>query len=203
MGPRMRDEGKVSRDRQKHGHEEAEAEKARKGHGRGNRDSKGRHGRGQVNRPRPHVSMKETRKMRKIWKSANTGGILVLDQEGRVREQAEGTARRARATFSRKGNRSSGAHRPRERGERAAWKHREEKTRGRGKEKKGGDESDAPRDSGDEKRGRKKGKRLGRSLRTHPQPGSTTLSVLMEGLTSLTNEEVVVESKPYYFLFSS
>ena len=43
----------------------------------------------------------------------------------------------------------------------------------------------------------KKGKRLGRSLRMHPQPESTTLSILpTKRLTSLTNEEVVVESKP-------
>ena len=64
----------------------------------------------------------------------------------------------------------------------------------RGKE---GEEGDALRDGDDEKKRRKKGKRLGRSLRTHPQPESTTLSVLpKKGLTSLTNEEVVVESKP-------
>ena len=40
-----------------------------------------------------------------------------------------------------------------------------------------GDESDATRE-GDVERSRKKiGKRLGRSLRTHPQPESTTFSV--------------------------
>ena len=55
-------------------------------------------------------------------------------------------------------------------------KHRERETRGK---RERGDEGGAKSD-GDVEKSREKGKRLGRSLRTHPQPESTTLSALTE-----------------------
>ena len=62
-------------------------------------------------------------------------------------------------------------------GERGREQHRITTRGRRGERGEEGDESDATR-GGDVEKSRKNGKRLGHSLRTHPQPEHTTLSVL-------------------------
>ena len=61
--------------------------------------SRGKNGGGQVNRPKPHVSVRGTRKSRKLMRaSQHSGAIRHWTRGGRTRMQAEGNARRARVT---------------------------------------------------------------------------------------------------------
>ena len=148
----------------------------REGTGGGTGGQLGGNGRGQASRPRPHVSKRETRKKEKKSKMVSQHrGVSWHGRRGegprsRRREMRGGRGRRtAERSAVTAGHSNVGG-----RGKRSAEKHGERKTGERGKEE---DEGDATHD-GDVEENRKNGKRLGRSLRTHPQPESTTLSVL-------------------------
>ena len=119
--------------------------------------------------------MKETRKLRKNREGQPTQGNQAQDEGGRdsgvggrKREESEGNARQKRSAVT-AGHPKLGGE-----GKGAAVKHKERRTRGM---RKRGGEYGSTRDGDDKKIG-KIGKRLGLSLRTHPQPENTTLSVL-------------------------
>ena len=139
-------------------------------------------GRGQANRPAPHVSMMETRNLRKKEKkkegqsnsressrwTRNEDGGENSGASGGKRAEGEDDARQERSAATEKRTNVDAR-------EEGAVKEIQEETT-RGKTGRGGRGQCVARRRRREKKGRKKGKRLGRSLRTHPQPESTTLS---------------------------
>ena len=94
-------------------------------------------------------------------------------REGKTRGQEEGSARREGAKHGRNVS-SNGRHPKPSGGGREPQEMQGEKDEGSEEKRRGEMARRATATSG---KNRKNGKRLGRSLRTHPQPENTTLSV--------------------------
>ena len=86
---------------------------------------------GQVNRPMPHVSMKDTREIKgKNRKVSQHRATKHGTKEGKTRGQAEGSARRARAMHGRNGQQQRRGTQNQAEGEGSRMKYKERKMRG-------------------------------------------------------------------------
>ena len=135
MGDELEREGAPNRSQEKSAETDRSTgtrkQRHRRGTGGGNGGQQGDNGRGQANRPRPHVSTKETRKLRKNRGGQSTQGSIRAQDEGERdpktgegrREEGEGESRQKRSAAT------VGHSIVDERGIRVAMKHRERKAR--------------------------------------------------------------------------